>query len=82
MIGFEQFLCNEDDTNEGLTVEGENSGLRTVILTSSLEPFSFKFVMVEAFKDSSNSKNQIQEVRFRNLISTYHFEIIRISFVF
>jgi len=61
-LGFVQFLCNDEDTNEGLTVVGSEGGLKTIVIASSLQQYSLKFVLVEALDHQEGKKqNQIQE---------------------
>ena len=62
-LGFQHFLCNDDDNGDGLTIEGQESGLKTIPLTSSTEKYSFKMVFVEGKGvDQGEIKNQIEEV--------------------
>ncbi len=61
--GFQQFLCNDEDSQDGLTVIGIDSGLKTIVVTASFEKYSFKFVLVEGvLEGNGKTKNQIQEV--------------------
>jgi 4-hydroxyphenylpyruvate dioxygenase len=64
--GFQHFLCSEEDSEEGMTVEGQKGGLKTLVAAcSSDEKFSFKFVLVEPLPSSAElkgkRKNQVQE---------------------
>lgn len=61
-FGFYRFVCNEEDGQDGLEVVGQESGLKTIVMSASSEKYSFKFVLVEALlRDDGKIKNQIQE---------------------
>jgi len=59
-LGFHQFLCNDEDTDEGLTINGKSGGLKTIVAASSTETCALQFVFVEALSNG-NKKNQIHE---------------------
>eukprot|EP01114_Cavostelium_apophysatum_P004323 TRINITY_DN1452_c0_g1_i1.p1 TRINITY_DN1452_c0_g1~~TRINITY_DN1452_c0_g1_i1.p1 ORF type:complete len:410 (+),score=89.01 TRINITY_DN1452_c0_g1_i1:160-1389(+) len=61
-LGFHQFLCNDEDTDEGLTIKGMEGGLKTIVAASSQEKCALKFVFVEAMEaEGTRKKNQISE---------------------
>jgi len=59
-LGFHRFFADEAEDSEGLSVNGNYGGLKTVVAScSSSNKHCFKFVLVEALEDNPN--NQIEE---------------------
>jgi len=61
-LGFVQFLCNDEENEEGLTILGMDDaegGLKTLVAACNDAPLSFKLVLVEAVDGSK--QNQVQE---------------------
>jgi len=61
-LGFEHFLCNDEDPQEGLSIlatDDMEGGLKTIVAACAPDKYSFKFVLVEAIEGSS--KNQVEE---------------------
>mmetsp|Transcript_17171 Transcript_17171/g.23865 ORF Transcript_17171/g.23865 Transcript_17171/m.23865 type:complete len:434 (-) Transcript_17171:20-1321(-) len=64
-LGFEQYLCSDEDTEEGLTVMGTDGGLKTMVAKvknpQAHDDLCFKFVFVESLDFHGKRSNQVEE---------------------